>query len=103
MIWNRFNGETSFEPSNITGFIHITGDINQLGLDRLDVISRWITLPVGRNHVVHSRGDFFKRRLFLAFAYYFTGSVSPCIFPLHLISLFYTLYVKPFSYGYYHF
>ena len=70
MIWNRFNEGTDLEPSDITGFIDITGDIHRMGLDRLDVISRWIALPVGGNHVVHSRGDFFKRRLFLAFAYY---------------------------------
>ena len=71
MIWNRFDEGTDLEPSDITGFIEITGDIHRMGLDRLDVISRWIVLPVGRNHVVHSRGDFFKRRLFLAFAYYY--------------------------------
>ena len=57
MIWNRFNRGTSLEPLNNTGFIHITG----VGLDRLDVISRWIALPVGGNHVVQriSRSYFF--------------------------------------------
>ena len=68
------------EPLNNTGFIHITGDIHRFGLDRLDVISRWAALPVGRNHVVHSRGDFFKRRLFLAFAYYLPFYLAFCIF-----------------------
>ena len=61
MIWNRFNRGTRFEPLNNTGFIHVTGDIHLMGLDRLDEISRWVALPVGGNHVVHSRSDFFKK------------------------------------------
>ena len=55
MIWNSCNAKTNLELLNITDCIEITGDINQMRLNRLDVICRCsIVFLVDRNRVVHS-------------------------------------------------